>query len=109
MATLTAAGINCSNGQLDGFYTGTTAANTSYPIGSYVFCAAVSRGNPFPDVNNNLAGLYMYTSGLPTNNYIFGTYAGDPRATIAGTWRSRGGASYDSCGTRSGGLAQRVA
>jgi hypothetical protein len=84
MATLTAAGINCSNGQLDGFYTGTAANNTSYPIGTYLGSvgngAGCCFGTPLP--NANMPGTGLRITG---NNFKFG--AGT--TGIAGTWRSR--------------------
>ena len=93
------------------FYTGTTAANTSYPIGSYLFMAVDSRGYPMPSVNNNVSAVYMYTSGVSYSgaNKFFGNYAGDPRATVAGTWRSRGAGGVACASAYAGGLIQRVA
>lgn len=85
MATLTAAGINCSNGQLDGFYTGTTATNSSYPIGSYL--GGVSNLDPctypIPSINNPPPG-----SGLRTDGSTIG-YGTAYATAIAGTWRLR--------------------
>lgn len=86
MATLTAAGVNCSNGTLDGQYTGTSGANTSYPIGSYLGGVVNGDGCTFtaPNPNNAFPG-----SGLRILNgttFIYGTAVG---LAVSGTWRSR--------------------
>lgn len=98
MATLTAAGINCSNGTLDGQYTGTTASNTSYPIGSYIL---VTLGCAFV-VANSSATLYSYTPyAVFLNSNPGGSYI-----VLSGTWRSRG---YTIAGGTGFVLYQRVA
>lgn len=80
MATLTSTGINCSNGTLDGQYTGTTANNTSFPIGSYVILSTQTND---PGINTN-ASASIYTAGNP---YYSNTAGG---SALSGTWRSRG-------------------
>jgi len=84
MATLTADGVNCSNGTLNGFYTGTTVTNTSYPIGSYFvgdkdYCANFAL--------NAAIGTQWTQSGYP---YRWIWYNPGGGASIAGTWRVRG-------------------
>lgn len=88
MATLTSTGINCSNGTLDGQYTGTTAANATYPIGSYVlamsvYCEAAASLN---------ATASIYTSNsVATSGQFYRSNPGGTGATVlAGTWRCRG-------------------
>lgn len=76
MATLTAAGINCSNGTLDGQYTGTASTNTSFPVGSYLFGASAN-------ILNSSVTLYEQTVYYPFP-------PGGPARTLAGTWRARG-------------------
>jgi hypothetical protein len=102
MATLTASGINCSNGTLDGLYTGTTLNNSAYPIGS-MLSVRVTVSLPQPNVATN-----VYSPG--NGNYdFFQTSNGTGAVLLSGTWRSRGRS-----GTLGGGcvevfLAQRVA
>lgn len=83
MATLTSTGINCSNGTLDGYYTGSAANNTSYPIGSYLYAACGCS----PVYLNNNCSVNIPNSS--TNNYvgINGAFGGN---VCAGTWRTRG-------------------
>lgn len=80
MATLTAAGINCSNGTLDGQYTGTVANNTAYPIGSYLMTAG---GGAIPNGSSSL-----FKEGNAFYNFNFGS-----SIALAGAWRQRGQAS----------------
>jgi hypothetical protein len=88
MATLTASGINCSNGTLDGQYTGSAANNTSYPIGSilvrqYDACVGLT-------FKLNAATSPNYVSiSLP---YVTAAFAAG-YVTLSGTWVSRGGPS----------------
>lgn len=82
MATLTSTGVNCSNGTLDGFYTGSTAGNTTYPIGSYLF-ASGSSSYPPPNATYANATFSMHNSGTSFNTYASGS-------ALAGTWRCRG-------------------
>ena len=74
MATLTATGINCSNGTLDGYYTGTSTSNTTYPIGSYLM-GNLSLGGVNSSQN-------VYING--------GAVSATPGTICAGTWRTRG-------------------
>ena len=97
MATLTSTGINCSNGTLDGFYTGTTTNNTTCPIGSYVVVNGAYTGGP---TLNNSTPITI----LSAQRYVFNS--GSP--TLAGTWRSRGSVNAI-CGSDYGGLMQRTA
>lgn len=103
MATLTAAGVNCSEGTLDGQYTGTTLLNTSYPIGSYLGYIANSNVCVYaqPNLNANMPG-----SGLRVFNSIsIPLQYGAGGTAVAGTWRNRGGVLSGSYL----GLIQRVA
>lgn len=87
MATLTASGINCSNGTLDGQYTGTAAGNTSYPIGSYAimywYCTCVGA----QVLNYTMPGVFTNNSSAYFSRFNPG---GAGAAAVAGTWRSRG-------------------
>lgn len=90
MATLTSTGINCSNGTLDGYYTGSAASNTSFPIGSYlsVMGPTMAIATSYSVNITNAANYYFFTTGY---NPIGGT----PSA-VPGTWRARGYSGYDS-------------
>ena len=88
MATLTSTGINCSNGTLDGQYTGTTAANTTYPIGSYVLAMAVFC-EPLVAVNAT-ASIYTSNTVAADGKFYRSNPGGAGASVIAGTWRSRG-------------------
>jgi len=85
MATLTASGVTTSNGQLDGFYTGTTTNNTTYPIGSY----AVMRIEVTQTNANQTTNVYAPTAS-GSDAFIFHQTTGYG-GICAGTWRSRGG------------------
>jgi hypothetical protein len=82
------------------FYTGSTASNTSYPIGSYIYGIFPSDSCVYGPTNINQTfqnGVRVYTSGF---SYF---YYGSLGSTLAGTWRSRstyGSSSY---------MAQRTA
>lgn len=84
MATLTASGVICSNGTLDGYYTGTATSNTSYPIGTYLL-AATPCGNAVT-LNNNCSVNVPSSAGNALVG-IGGAYGG---GVCAGTWRTRG-------------------
>jgi hypothetical protein len=102
VATLTASGINCSNGTLDGQYTGSAANNTTYPIGSFV--AALYAAGP---LINQAQTVYCANSATGTQ---FSAVSGivSPQVALAGTWRSRGIlASINSCYNAA--IYQRVA
>jgi len=100
MATLTATGINCSNGTLDGQYTGTTANNTSFPIGSYVgLSPRRSTSSSTISLNNNIS-VYAYST-------VYGNNSGG--SALSGTWRNRGPLNDDTCNFFSAWLVQRVA
>lgn len=98
MATLTSTGVNCSNGTLDGYYTGTSAFNTSYPLGTY-----------FIGDRDGCAGAMVLNStsstqwSVPAYNYRWFWYNSGGGTAIAGTWRCRGSSS------QAGPLLQRVA
>ena len=86
------------------FYTGTTVANTSYPVGTYIGSVQSGDGcsysNPAP--NANLPGLGLRITG---DNFKYG--AGT--TGIAGTWRSRSSLFTPSVGSSTLILIQRVA
>jgi hypothetical protein len=68
------------------FYTGSTANNTSYPIGSYLLLAYGSSGS-IPANNASVSAFSATTTGAS------GTYnasAGSGSSALSGTWRSRG-------------------
>lgn len=84
MATLTSTGVICSNGTLDGYYTGSTFNNSSYPLGSYL----LQFGNAAnPNVNATSA---VYTSDNSAPQYFWQIYMGAGSVAVGGTWRSRG-------------------
>lgn len=107
MATITASGINCSNGTLDGYYTGTTTTNTSYPLGSYLLLTGSYTNSP--NVNSSAGTVYVYTAGIGGTPKVFGNSAVGTRTAISGTWSSRGGYTIDGCGSVTGALVQRTA
>ena len=103
MATLTAAGVNCSNGQLDGLYTGATANNTSYPIGSYLW---IALGASTLMINSSFTAYTTNNSSANRFSSISGIFS--PSVALAGTWKHRGnGVSGDACYAAF--LGQRVA
>lgn len=102
MATLTASGVTTSSGQLDGYYTGSTANNTSYPLGSVINMYVVSGA---PTLNSAVTPYTRNNSS--TFNFFFNGWD-SPQVAIAGTWRSRGIGDYNSCYYRAM-LLQRVA
>lgn len=119
MATLTASGINCSNGTLDGQYTGSSGTNTSFPIGSYISFAIANPYAPAPTAQtlNNSRTLYVITGGIAGyagKQFVYGTSSsGSVSITaLSGTWVLRGGNAFDGCvGTMvpTYGLWQRLA
>lgn len=109
MATLTATGVTTSNGTLDGYYTGSTGTNTTFPIGSYLmFSDGYNSVNPatisatvplYVPVNNN-----TYAAGSRIKDSTF-----NGGSALAGTWRIRGWGGEVSCQVVTVGLAQRTA
>ena len=83
------------------FYTGTTAANSSYPIGSYIGSVFNGDGCTYtsPVANETLPGSFRYYS----TNFYYGPSIG---TAIAGTWRNRSG---NGSGDGRIALVQRVA
>lgn len=84
MATLTSTGVICSNGTLDGYYTGTAFNNTSYPLGSHLLMQL-----NVTNVNVN-ASTNVFTSNNAEQIYIWQGNMGTGSVAISGTWRSRG-------------------
>lgn len=106
-ATLTSTGINCSNGTLDGLYTGTTRNNSTFPIGSYVATNYSFTGVQmlYPNETNT-----VYSPGTGTYAQNFSNNAGGPGSVAcAGTWRSRGQCADSYGGSTYFYLFQRVA
>ena len=68
------------------FYTGTSSANTSYPIGSYLANIANGDGCVYtpPDLNGSFPGSGLR---LASGSLYYGPATG---SAVAGTWRSRG-------------------
>lgn len=65
-------------------YTGSTATNTSYPIGSYVCARSINTGTQV----NSSATLYGATT---TGIVMFvGSSGGSGSSALTGTWRARG-------------------
>ena len=83
------------------YYTGTSATNGSYPVGSYIM------GNEsFTNTLNSSAAVWLSPSA---SNITFVNFQGGGNwISVAGTWRSRGAVSYP-CGPRIGTLLQRTA
>ena len=82
-------------------YTGTTVANATYPIGSYVFVHDVASTGPYT-VNSTLT---IWSPGV--NEFRFGsTGTGGSSVALTGTWRVRGNNSTSGDGQF---LAQRTA
>jgi hypothetical protein len=71
------------------FYTGTSATNTSFPIGSYILAYDLSN---FCNVTNLAQSRTLYVRNSPNTNGVFDSLGGTPTASTAltGTWRSRG-------------------
>jgi hypothetical protein len=91
MATLTATGINCADGTLDGQYTGTTATNTVYPIGSYIM--ALAGGFAGRIALNSPAIIYLNNSTAASGIFQLSNPGGTGATTLTGTWRCRGSTS----------------
>jgi hypothetical protein len=76
-------------------YTGSSATNTSFPIGSVVLAADVETCAAFIPLNDTL-NLYVYTSNGTTNNtfkFVSTNLNNAPGAgytALTGTWRNRG-------------------
>jgi hypothetical protein len=88
MATLTSTGINCSDGTLDGQYTGTVQNNTSYPIGSYLLVGYATYAAQTVGRNGTMS-VYNMLGFVPfayMNANTFGSWS-----ILSGTWRQRGG------------------
>lgn len=66
------------------FYSGSTATNTSFPIGSYLLANNLSGGI----TNNSSQVIYVSSSGSPTSYYTYNPGGGVN--TVSGTWRARG-------------------
>lgn len=113
MATLTSTGINCSNGTLDGYYTGTDSQNSTVPIGSVVFAYNYSGSPPASGtwVNSTIPYIKYETRNIAQRSlyYVSATASVANYGNLAGTWRSRGGAVNGCDGTLTLALAQRVA
>lgn len=94
MATLTATGINTSNGTLDGFYTGSSQTNTSFPIGSYLQCIGNNNVALGTAALNSSVVPRIYFNGGQNNGYT-ANFAGG--TVVSGTWRCRGGIGANCC------------
>lgn len=66
------------------FYSGSTATNTSFPIGSYLLANNLSGGI----TNNSSQVIYVSSGGSPTSYYTYNPGGGV--STVSGTWRARG-------------------
>jgi hypothetical protein len=112
MATLTASGINCSDGTLNGYYTGTDS-QASHPIGAFVYAITGNAGTVSGRCDVN--GTVPYIKYRTANDYQRVLYGPSSTASLsgwgnlAGTWRSRGGL-YNLCNNTTYNIfAQRVA
>jgi hypothetical protein len=68
------------------FYTGTTANNTSYPIGSFGTLYTDNYGASLRPYLNEAKTCYVYNSAYADGFF----YASSGNLTVSGTWRSRG-------------------
>lgn len=78
-------------------YTGSSTSNTSYPVGSYIFCDSLGAGNS-ASINLKLFTVYGFFQNT--------TASGGGISSVAGTWRARGAQGQCSPGA---GLCQRTA
>jgi len=85
MATLTATGVTTSNGTLDGYYTGSSSSNTSFPVGSYIQMNAQNISSGVA-LNGSFTPKLFFNGG----QYTFAGPYGSGTA-ISGTWVCRGG------------------
>jgi len=88
MATLTADGINCSNGTLNGQYTGAAANNNVYPIGSILTWLWDGCSTPYYLNQTVTDSLFVSNNASFVAYYNFG---GGGVTTLAGSWKTRGG------------------
>ena len=79
--TITGTGINFPNGTLEGVYTGTSAGNTSWPLGTTISSNCDGCAPP-----NIAASIAVWTGG----SNFFSYYNRGGWSQLAGTWRSRG-------------------
>lgn len=85
------------------YYAGTTQNNTSYPIGSYVFCNVYSAA---PGMVNSSSTISTWNStGNLGASFQVGT--GVNWISLAGTWRNRGAS--PGCGVQVPAMYQRTA
>ncbi len=105
MATLTATGVTTSNGTLDGYYTGSSGTNTSFPLGSYIL--SDPQGN-YLDKQLNTSVTVGYTTASGYSGKFFTTGGNGGYVTLSGTWVQRGNTNH-TCGLVIGFLLQRIA
>lgn len=109
MATLTASGVTTSNGQLDGFYTGSTSTNTSFPVGSYLGVADGLQTIATGWMNRTTAVYIPVTNAtfVAGQWYKISSFSG--ASALAGTWSIRGWGGTNGCVYTNSGLVQRIA
>ena len=83
-----------SNGNIEGFYTGSTISNTSYPIGSYVNTVNASANIPYP---NTSAAVYTSNPYFYLLSYSAAFPGSSSSTALAGTWVGRGHYNYCCC------------
>ena len=86
------------------FYTGTSATNTSFPIGSYQMVEHYTGNVNTININTTISGLYIANSG---GGSLYDSTAPGATTAISGTWRCRSKVN-GACGTVYA-LAQRTA
>jgi hypothetical protein len=87
------------------FYTGSSATNTSFPIGSYMVVNHYTGNADTINLNAAISGLYIVNSGGGT---ALDSVQGATNLAVSGTWRMRGARIYGGCGAVYV-LAQRTA
>ncbi len=103
MATLTADGLNASNGTLNGQYTGSSATITTLPIGSFVLVGGgqgSTNGIFSTPALNNSRTVFVTTGGTFGSSpfgYVMGGSGNMPTAALSGTWVRRGSAAVELC------------
>lgn len=80
------------------YYNGTTANNSSYPVGTYMWVGAGLAGGTAKPLNNNMATLYAYSVVGLSGALSEGNLGGGGATALSGTWKNRGAVGgYNEC------------
>jgi hypothetical protein len=105
--TITGTGVSFpSNGTIEGFYTGSTINNTSFPIGSYIY--AQNTNAAYLPLQNTSDLVYI-SSGACQNIFSYHTAPSGGPVTLTGTWVCRGFTRVCCCNYLAPVLMQRIA